>query len=245
MPCSPTRRPGSRRIYPAAFMAAVMSADIDDTDKVAIAAVRMRAHGTGRAAAGRQRLGVRLHGRPARAVHPLWPGRRARRGRRARSRRWSHERARKGPYASLAELCRRIDLTRVNRRVLEALIKAGAMDGLGANRATLMASLDAAVQGGEAGHARQRSRAGRPVRRRHRRRRASRGSCRSGPSACAWPASARRWVASSPGIPSQRYESDLQRLVIARLARPAQRATTGLRRRRRARAAAGRSAWRD
>ena len=49
----------------------------------------------------------------------------------------------------LAELCRRIDLSRVNRRVLEALIKAGAMDGLGANRATLLAALDAAVQGGE------------------------------------------------------------------------------------------------
>jgi len=55
----------------------------------------------------------------------------------------------KGPYTSLAELCRRIDLTRVNRRVLEALIKAGAMDALGANRATLMASLDRAVMGGE------------------------------------------------------------------------------------------------
>ncbi len=37
----------------------------------------------------------------------------------------------------------------MNRRVLEALIKAGAMDGLGANRATLLGSLDAAVQGGE------------------------------------------------------------------------------------------------
>jgi DNA polymerase-3 subunit alpha len=59
------------------------------------------------------------------------------------------ERTRNGPFESLAQLCRRIDLARVNRRVLEALIKAGAMDGLAANRATLMASLDAAVQGGE------------------------------------------------------------------------------------------------
>ncbi len=41
------------------------------------------------------------------------------------------ERERGGPYASLAELCRRIDVSRVNRRVLEALIKAGAMDALG------------------------------------------------------------------------------------------------------------------
>jgi DNA polymerase-3 subunit alpha len=59
------------------------------------------------------------------------------------------ERIRSGDFATLADLCRRIDLTRVNRRVLEALIKAGAMDRLGPNRATLMASLDAAVQGGE------------------------------------------------------------------------------------------------
>jgi DNA polymerase-3 subunit alpha len=59
------------------------------------------------------------------------------------------ERAKNGPYSSLAELCRRIDVSRVNRRVLEALIKAGAMDALGANRATLMAQLDTAVQGGE------------------------------------------------------------------------------------------------
>src|SRR5690606_15922303 len=59
------------------------------------------------------------------------------------------ERLRNGPYASLADFCLRVDLTRINRRVLEALIKAGAMDALGPNRATLMAQLDAAVQGGE------------------------------------------------------------------------------------------------
>jgi DNA polymerase-3 subunit alpha len=59
------------------------------------------------------------------------------------------ERQRNGAYTALPELCRRIDLARANRRVLEALIKAGALDGLGANRATLLAGLEAAVQGGE------------------------------------------------------------------------------------------------
>jgi len=64
-------------------------------------------------------------------------------------------RDRDGPYTSLAELCRRVDLSRLNRRALEALVRAGALDALGPNRATLMAGLAAAVQGGEQ-HARTR-----------------------------------------------------------------------------------------
>ncbi len=59
------------------------------------------------------------------------------------------ERARHGEYSSLEDLCRRLDLSRVNRRVLEALIKSGSLDGLGANRATLWKRLDAALALGE------------------------------------------------------------------------------------------------
>ena len=54
-----------------------------------------------------------------------------------------------GAFTDVHDLCSRIDLTRVNKRCLEALLKAGAFDALGANRATLMAALPAAVQGGE------------------------------------------------------------------------------------------------
>jgi DNA polymerase-3 subunit alpha len=43
-------------------------------------------------------------------------------------------------------LCRRIDLRKANRRVLEALIRAGALDTLGPNRASLMAWLDTALR---------------------------------------------------------------------------------------------------
>ncbi len=50
---------------------------------------------------------------------------------------------------SLEDLCRRLDLSKVNRRVLEALIKAGALDGLAANRATLFKRLDGALALGE------------------------------------------------------------------------------------------------
>lgn len=39
-----------------------------------------------------------------------------------------------GPFIDLFDFCRRIDLRRVNRRVLESLIKAGALDGLGVQR---------------------------------------------------------------------------------------------------------------
>ena len=54
-----------------------------------------------------------------------------------------------GPFRSIDDLCRRVDLSRVNRRVLEALIRSGSLDGLGVNRATLMARLPAALQLGE------------------------------------------------------------------------------------------------
>ncbi len=49
-----------------------------------------------------------------------------------------------GPYRSLIALCDRIDLRLCNKRVLEALIDAGACDSLGGHRAQLVAALDAA-----------------------------------------------------------------------------------------------------
>jgi len=51
------------------------------------------------------------------------------------------ERAKNGPYASLLDLCLRLDLHEVNKRVLEALIKCGALDSLG-ERQQLLHSLD-------------------------------------------------------------------------------------------------------
>jgi DNA polymerase III subunit alpha len=59
------------------------------------------------------------------------------------------ERRTRGDFASLEDFCRRLDLSKVNRRVLEALIKSGSLDGLAANRATLMRRLDAALALGE------------------------------------------------------------------------------------------------
>src|SRR3989449_2756729 len=49
-----------------------------------------------------------------------------------------------GPYRSLVDLCDRIDLRLCNKRVIEALVDAGACDSLGGHRAQLIAALDAA-----------------------------------------------------------------------------------------------------
>ncbi len=55
------------------------------------------------------------------------------------------EREAHGAFKSLFDLTRRLAGKGCNRRLLEALVKAGALDGLDANRARLTASLDAAI----------------------------------------------------------------------------------------------------
>jgi len=50
------------------------------------------------------------------------------------------EREKNGPYKSVEDLCRRADLSGANRRVLESLVRAGAMDSL-CDRATLDANV--------------------------------------------------------------------------------------------------------
>jgi len=52
---------------------------------------------------------------------------------------------RDGPFASLFDFCGRVNPHTVNRRSIEALIRAGAFDGLHAERASLLASLAAAM----------------------------------------------------------------------------------------------------
>jgi DNA polymerase-3 subunit alpha len=133
--------------YPAQFMAAVLSADMDHTDKVvtlikecsdmglAVLSPDVNASRYEFTACGsgsiRYGLGaVRGVGRGA--VEAIIAGREAH-----------------GPYRSLEDLCRRLDLQKVNRRVLDALLRSGSLDGLGANRATLMDRLGAALQLGE------------------------------------------------------------------------------------------------
>jgi len=133
--------------YPAAFMAAVLSSDMDKTDKVVTlidecASMQLEvrppdvnesvyAFKVAGPASIRYGLGA-IKGVGASAVEAIIA-----------------ERSAHGPFGSLADLCRRIDLTKVNRRVLEAMIRSGCLDALGPNRATLSAELDRAMHLGE------------------------------------------------------------------------------------------------
>ncbi|MBU4507778.1 MAG: DNA polymerase III subunit alpha, partial [Gammaproteobacteria bacterium] len=49
-----------------------------------------------------------------------------------------------GPFKSLFDFCRRVDRQRLNKRTVEALIKAGAFDSLHLNRAEVLASVEVA-----------------------------------------------------------------------------------------------------
>ncbi|HZN87182.1 MAG TPA: DNA polymerase III subunit alpha [Burkholderiales bacterium] len=56
---------------------------------------------------------------------------------------------RSGPYTDLFDLCRRVDKRIVNRRAVEALVRAGAFDTLQKNRASLLASVGRALEAAE------------------------------------------------------------------------------------------------
>ncbi len=55
-----------------------------------------------------------------------------------------------GPFESLFDFCRRVDMTAVNRRVIESLIKCGAFDSTQVSRARMTGALDDAMKIGQA-----------------------------------------------------------------------------------------------
>jgi DNA polymerase-3 subunit alpha len=133
--------------YPAAFMAAVLSADMDKTDKVVTLIDECASMGltvqppdvnesvyvfrVSGPMSIRYGMGA-IKGVGASAVEAI-----------------IEERAAHGPFQTLPDLCRRIDLQRVNRRVFDALIRSGSLDRIGPNRASLTAELDRAMHLGE------------------------------------------------------------------------------------------------
>jgi DNA polymerase-3 subunit alpha len=56
------------------------------------------------------------------------------------------ERVAKGAFKDLEDFCRRIDANKINKRVVEALIRSGSCDLIGPNRASLMHALPKAMQ---------------------------------------------------------------------------------------------------
>lgn len=130
--------------YPAAFMSAVLSADMDNTDKIVMLReelrqmrIRLLPPSINRseyrfqvidAATIQFGLGA-IKGVGAAAIENILRDRR------------EH-----GEFLDLFDLCRRVDNRKVNKRVYEALVRAGALDELGPGRSTLMASLAKATQ---------------------------------------------------------------------------------------------------
>jgi DNA polymerase-3 subunit alpha len=55
-------------------------------------------------------------------------------------------RGEKGNFTSLADFCLKVDLRKVNKRVIESLVKCGAFDSLGFSRAPLLAGLEEAME---------------------------------------------------------------------------------------------------
>lgn len=61
-------------------------------------------------------------------------------------------RSKGGAFRDLYDLCARVDAKKVNRRALEALIRSGALDDLGTHRASLIASVDLALEAANQQH---------------------------------------------------------------------------------------------
>ncbi len=129
--------------HPAAFMAAVLSSDMDNTDKVVGFAdecktmhlkllppdINMSKYPFSVVDETTIRYGLgAIKGAGQAAIEIILAERKS------------------GEFKDLFDFCGRIDLRKVNKRVVEALIYSGAMDGLGASREILFASIEAAMQ---------------------------------------------------------------------------------------------------
>jgi len=128
--------------HPAAFMAATLSGDLDNTEKVSIfyadalqQNIRIllpdvNSSGYAFSPVDEQTIAYGLgaiKGTGESAINSIVKARE------------------QGVYKDLFDFCRRVDKRAVNRRTVEALIKAGAFDSINNHRAALMASVDAAL----------------------------------------------------------------------------------------------------
>ena len=131
--------------YPVEYMAALLTADGDNTDKVVRYIADSRSHGIVvrppdvnvamkdfSVDAGGIRFGLgAIKNVGEGAVDQIIAARKD------------------GPYTSLFDFCERVDLKRVNRRVVEALIKSGACDCFGQDRHILFYNVEKALERGQ------------------------------------------------------------------------------------------------
>jgi DNA polymerase-3 subunit alpha len=130
--------------YPAAFMAAVMSADLDNTDRLVTLKDDCRKLGIDLDAPGVNRSAYHFSVADDRTIRY---GLGAIKGiGRSAVEALIAEHGANGPFSGLVEFCRRVDHDKVNRRALEALIKSGALDEFGVTRRGLMHALPEALK---------------------------------------------------------------------------------------------------
>lgn len=129
--------------YPAEFMAAVLSSDMDNTDKVVAFINECRG------------MGLELLSPSINTGHYLFTvnlknqieyGLGAIKGVGESAALHIVDCRKQGEFKGLFDFCRRVDLRKINRRILEPLIKSGSMDVFGVPRASLIKSLDKALQ---------------------------------------------------------------------------------------------------
>ncbi|MFZ4703956.1 MAG: DNA polymerase III subunit alpha, partial [Candidatus Methylumidiphilus sp.] len=133
--------------YPSEFMAAVLSADMDNTDKVVVLIEECREMKLAIAPPNINQSEFRFTVRPGgEIVYGLGAIKGV--GENAIDDLIA-ERSANGHFKDLFDLCKRIDLRKANRRVLEALIHAGALDSFNPNRAQHMADLADALKAAE------------------------------------------------------------------------------------------------
>jgi DNA polymerase III subunit alpha len=139
--------------YPSEFMAATLSADMQNIDKVVVVVDEVRRMGLDLQPPNVNQSEFRFSGHGRQVIYGLGAVRGVGEGPVAAL---VASREVDGPFKSLADFCRRVDARKANRRVVEALIRAGAMDTftlpgepLDQVRARLLAELTDALQGAE------------------------------------------------------------------------------------------------
>jgi DNA polymerase-3 subunit alpha len=130
--------------YPAAFMAAVLSSDLDNTDKIVILIDECQ---TMKLPVIPPNINISNYQFTVNDKDEIVYGIGAIKGvGEAAIEDLLKEREKNGEFKGLYDLCKRVDLRKVNRRVFEALIRAGAFDVFNDNRASHLAELPTALK---------------------------------------------------------------------------------------------------
>jgi len=133
--------------YPVQFMAALLTSEMSNTDKIVQYLSETRDMGITVSPPDINSSGVYFEGTSGNLIRfGLAAVKNAGEG---AIRAIIREREAGGPFKGFFEFCERVDSTQVNRRVLEALIKAGAFDSVYAKRKSLFEVLDRAIEIGQ------------------------------------------------------------------------------------------------